>query len=87
MANSNYNTPNIFELMNDDKDFKKSKKDKKKKKKNKGDDFSFLDKSSKKKSKKDDKDESAAEKRAKELYRYHLEKAMSGEIDRKGFKF
>ena len=87
MANSSYNTPNIFELMDDDKDFKKSKKDKKKKKKNKDDEFSFVDKSSKKKSKKDDKDESAAEKRAKELYRYHLEKAMSGEIDRKGFKF
>lgn len=90
MANSSYNTPNIFELMDDDKDFKKSKKDKKKKKKkDKGNDFSFIDDSSKKdkKSKKDDKDESAAEKRAKELYRYHLEKAMSGEIDRKGFKF
>ena len=90
MANSSYNTPNIFELMDDDKDYKKSKKDKKKKKKkDKGNDFSFNDDSSKKdkKSKKDDKDESEAEKRAKELYRYHLEKAMSGEIDRKGFKF
>ena len=38
-------------------------------------------------SKEDEKAESLAEKRAKELYQYHLEKAMHGEYDRKGYKF
>ena len=38
-------------------------------------------------SKDDKKAESLADKRAKELYRYHLEKAIGGEFDRKGFGF
>ena len=91
MAQSNYNTPNIFDLMDDDKDFKKKKKNKKHKKH--FDDFSFVDEDTSKKKKKKDmskedkKAESLADKRAKELYRYHLEKAMNGEFDRKGYGF
>ena len=90
MAQSNFNTPNIFDLMDDDKEFKKKKK---KKKKHSDDNFSFMsdDKPKKKKkkemSKEDKKAESLADKRAKELYRYHLEKAMNGEFDRKGYGF
>lgn len=94
MAQSNFNTPNIFDMMDDDDDFKKKKKKDKKKKKKKhsydgGDSFAFIDDDSKKKKKKsmskeDEKLESAADKKARELYRYHLELAMNGEIDRKG---
>ena len=94
MAQSNFNTSNIFDMMDDDDDFKKNKKDKDKKKKKKKksyDDegsFAFIDDDSKKKkknkSKEDSEMESAADKRARELYRYHLEKAMNGEVDRKG---
>jgi hypothetical protein len=91
MAQSNFNTPNIFDLMDDEKDFKKKKKNKKKH--SYDDDFSFMDsnKSKKKKnkgmSKEDREAESLADKRAKALYRYHLEKAMNGEFDRKGYGF
>lgn len=90
MAQSNFNTPSIFDMMDDDDSFKKKKKDKKKKKSKNGDDFAFIDDDSKKKKKKKSKSkedeamESAADKKARELYRYHLEKAMKGEVDRKG---
>jgi hypothetical protein len=93
MAQSKFNIPSIFDMMDDDDDFKKKKKKKDKKKKKKShdgeDSFSFIDDESKKKKKKsmskdDEKLESAADKKARELYRYHLEKAMNGEIDRKG---
>ena len=99
MAQSQYNTPNIFDLMEDedtDSDKKKKKKDKDKDKKKKkkshdfGDSFASSDDSDKKKKKKNKEDreaESEADKRAQELYKYHLEKAMSGEYDRKGYKF
>ncbi len=96
MAQSQYNTPNIFDLMEDDdinSDKKKKKKDKDKKKKKKshgfGDSFVSSDDSDKKKkkSKEDREAESEADKRAQNLYKYHLEKAMSGEYDRKGYKF
>ena len=96
MAHSEFNTPNILDLISDD--TVSSKKDKKKKNKKKkknsyecSDTFSFDDGSKKKNkkgmSKEEAKAESAADKRAKELYQYHLEKAMNGEFDRKGFKF
>ena len=91
MAQSNFNTPNIFDLMDDDKNFKKKKKNKKKH--SYDDDFSFMDNDKPKKKKKkgmskeDREAESMADKRAKELYRYHLEKAMKGEFDRKGYGF
>lgn len=93
MAQSKFNTPNIFDMMDDDSSKKKKKKDKDKKKKKKKsydgeDSFAFMDDDSKKKKKSKDKDdeklESEADKKARELYRYHLEKAMNGEIDRKG---
>lgn len=92
MAHSNFNSPNIFDLMDDDKDFKKKKKKKKKKSYDGEDSFSFISEEPKKKknkgmSKEEQKAESLADKRAKELYRYHLERAMSGEFDRKGFGF
>ena len=82
MSQSEFNTPNLFALMADDDDKKK----KKNKKKHHDDD---IDDGSKKKKKKKTKDESKAEseadKRAQALYRYHLEKAMNGEVDRKGY--
>ena len=95
MAQSQFNTPSIFDMMDDDDSKKKKKKDKDKKKKKKHsydgeDSFSFIDDDTKKKKKKkgvskeDEKLESLADKRARELYRYHLEKAMHGELDRKG---
>lgn len=92
MAQSNLNNLSIFDMMNDDADYKKKKKDKDKKKKKKKsydgeDSFAFMEDSKKKKkskNKEDDAMETAADKRARELYRYHLEKAMNGEIDRKG---
>ena len=91
MAQSNLNSPNIFDLMDDEESGKKKKK-KKKNRFNESSDFAFDDEVSKKKKKKhmskeDQKAESLADKRAKELYRYHLEKAMNGEFDRKGFGF
>lgn len=95
MMQSQYNTPNIFDLMDDD-DLKKDKKKKKEKKKSKKSYYDFDEEKSKKKKKKDKrngmskeeyKEETEADKRAKELYRYHLEKAMNGEIDRKGYKY
>jgi hypothetical protein len=89
MAHSQFNSPNIFDMM-DDEDKKKKKK---KKKDGKGSDFSFISDEPKKKkkhkgmSKEDEKMESEADQKARALYKYHLEKAMRGEIDRKGFKF
>ena len=100
MAQSEYNTPNLFDLMDDDDDCGKDKKKKKKKKDKKhkksydgGDSFSSFDSDSEKKHKKksmskEDRDaESRADERAQALYKYHLEKAMNGEYDRKGYKF
>lgn len=92
MTHSNFNAPSIFDMMDDDKEFKKKKKkdkDKKKKKKHDSDgSFAFIGDDSKKKKKSKNKEDnamlSAAEKKARELYRYHLEKAMNGEIDRVG---
>ena len=91
MAQSNFNTPSIFDMMDDDDSFKKKKNKDKKKKKSKDDgDFAFIDddykkkKKKKSKSKEDEAMESEADKKARELYRYHLEKAMKGEVDRKG---
>lgn len=96
MAQSQYNTPNIFDLMDDDdtdvsdkKKKKKKDKDKKKKSHDCGDSFASSEDSGKKKKKhKEDREaESDADKRAQELYKYHLEVAMSGKYDRKGYKF
>ena len=80
MAHSEYNTPNLFELMADD-----GKKKKKKKKHHDEDVADDVKKKKKKKNKDESKAESDADKRAQALYRYHLEKAMNGEVDRKGY--
>ena len=82
MSQSEFNAPNLFALMADD-DGKK----KKKKKFHDDDEDSgdFKKKKKKKKDKEESKAESEADRNAQALYRYHLEKAMKGEVDRKGY--
>ncbi len=92
MMESKYNVPSIFDLMDDD-DIKKDKKKKKKDKKKKSSFYESekKDKKSKNKikreglSKEDYANEKAAEKHAKELYQYHLNKSMNGEYDFTGY--
>ena len=84
MAQSDFNLPNIFDLIDDEKDDGKKKK-KKKKKFHDEDDFSS---NSKKKMSKEEKAAmSEADKRAQETYEYHLKVAMSGSQSFKGRKF